>query len=113
MNASIVDIAFKLYYYYNICVLFKNEINLCFKSCYAYKLAKKLKDLMLICQQNLLYAQKTQNQAYNNSVKPWSYAPGEIVCLNPKYIKTKQNLKFEIKFFDFFGIIYFVGKPIY
>lgn len=37
---------------------FKNEVNSCSRFCFATKLAKGLRKLMAICQQNLLYAQK-------------------------------------------------------
>ena len=43
------------------------------------KLSSELQNLMAACQQNLHHAQKLQKQAYNKSVKPWSYAPGNKV----------------------------------
>ena len=46
-------------------------------------------------------------------MKPQSYAPGEKVWLNSKYIKTKQNQKLEAKFFGFFQILHQVGKQAY
>ena len=42
-----------------------------------------------------------------------SYAPEEKVWLNSKYIKTKQNLKLEAKFFNLFQILHLVGKQAY
>ena len=68
---------------------------------------------MDIYQQNLLHAQKLQKRAYNKSVKPRSYGPGEKVWLNSKYIKTKWNQKLEAKFFGPFQILYPVGKQAY
>ena len=44
---------------------------------------------MTICGKNIYYAQKFQKQAYNKGVKPRSYALGDKVWLNGKYIKTK------------------------
>ena len=46
-------------------------------------------------------------------MKPQSYAPGEKIWLNSKYIKTKQNRKLEAKFFGPFQILYLVGKQAY
>ena len=46
---------------------------------------------MTVCQKNLHHAQKLQKRAYNKGVKARSYALGEKVWLNSKYIKTKQN----------------------
>ena len=40
---------FELYYGYHLRVLFKKNINLCLKSCFANKLAKKLRKLKKIC----------------------------------------------------------------
>ena len=57
---------------------------------------------MAACQQNLHHAQELQKQVHNKRVKPWSYAPGEKVWLNSKYLKTKQNRKLEAKFLVFF-----------
>ena len=68
---------------------------------------------MDICQQNLLHAQELHKRAYDKGVKPQSYALGEKVWLNSKYIKTKQNRKLETKFFGFFQILHPVGKQAY
>lgn len=48
---------------------------------------------------NLLHAQDLQKRAYDKGAKPWNYALGKKVCLNSKYINTKQNKKLETKFF--------------
>ena len=68
---------------------------------------------MEICQQNLLHAQELQKRAHDKGVKPQSYAPGEKVWLNSKYIKTKRNQKLEAKFFGPFQILHPVGKQAY
>ncbi len=49
-------------------------------------------------------------RAYNKGVKSCSYAPGEMVWLNSKYIKTKRNKKLESKFFGPFRVLHTVGK---
>ena len=46
-------------------------------------------------------------------MKPNSYASGDKVWLNNKYIKTKQNRKLEAKFFEPFQVLYLVGKQAY
>ena len=60
--------------------------------------------------ENLYYAQELQKQAYNKSVKPKSYATGDKVSLNSKYIKTKQNWKLEAKFSGPFRVLHPVSK---
>ena len=91
-------------------VSFEDDINLCSRSRSADELAKELRELMEICQQNLLHAQELQKKAHDKGVKPQSYAPGEKVWFNSKYIKTKQNRKLEAKFFGLFQILHPVGN---
>lgn len=57
-NMSVGHMSFELNYGYNAYVLFENEANPCLKSGSANKLAKKLRNLLLICQQNLFHAKK-------------------------------------------------------
>lgn len=76
-NRSISHIMFELNYGYYFCVYFKDNINLYSKSHSVDKLIRKLKNLISICEQNLLNAQKLQKQAYNKRVKPQSYALSE------------------------------------
>ena len=45
--------------------------------------------------------------------KPKSYAPGDKVWLNSKYIKTKQNRKLEFQFFGPFQVLHLVAKQAY
>ena len=54
---------------------------------------------MIVCQKNLYHVKKLQKQAHNKNVKFKSYAPGNKIWLNSKYIKTKQNQKLEARFF--------------
>ena len=46
---------------------------------------------MIVCRKNFYHAQKLQKRAHDKGIKPKSYALGEKVWLNSKYIKTKQN----------------------
>ena len=68
---------------------------------------------MTICRENLHHTPKLQKQAHDKGVKPNSYAPGDKVWLNSKYIKTKQNRKLEAKFFGPFRVLHLVGKQVY
>ena len=68
---------------------------------------------MTVCKDNLFYAQKLQKQANKKDVKPKSYAPGDKVWLNSKYIKTKRNRKLEAKFFGPFRVLHPIGKQAY
>ena len=77
------------------------------------ELSAELRELIIICQENLHYAQKLQKRAYNKGVKPRSYVPNDKVWLNSKYIKTKQNQKLEAKFFGPFQVLHPDGKQAY
>ena len=79
----------------------------------ADELSAELRELMIICRENLHHAQKLQKQARDKGVKPRSYAFGEKVWLNSKYIKTKRNRKLEAKFFGPFRVLHPVGKQVY
>ncbi len=68
---------------------------------------------MEVCCQNLLHSQELQKRAHDKRVKSRSYAPGEKVWLNSKYIKTKRNKKLESKFFGPFRVLHSVGKQAY
>ena len=68
---------------------------------------------MIICQQNFLHSQELQKQANIKSVKLWSYASGEKVWLNSKYIKIKRIWKLEFKFFGPFWVLQAVGNQAY
>lgn len=63
----------ELNYSYKTQTFFKNKYNIYSKSFSAHKLATKLRKLMNICYQNLLYTQDLQKKAYNKGVKPLSY----------------------------------------
>ena len=77
------------------------------------KLSSKFQNLMAICQQNLYHAQELQKRAHNKGVKPQSYAPGDKIWLNSKYLRTKRNCKLEAKFLSLFQVLHPVGKQAY
>ena len=68
---------------------------------------------MIVCRENLHYAQELQKRAHNKGVKPQNYAPGEKVWLNSKYIKTKRNRKLEAKFLGPFRVLHPIEKQAY
>ena len=68
---------------------------------------------MTVCRENLHHAQKLQKRAHNKGVKHKSYAPGDKIWLNNKYLKTKQNRKLKAKFFGPFQVLHPVGKQVY
>ena len=57
---------------------------------------------MTFCRKNFYHAQELQKRAYNKGVNLRSYAPGDKIWLNSKYIKIKQNQKLKAKFFELF-----------
>ena len=91
-------------------MLYKEEVNLCSKSKSINKLSAKLKELIIVCQENLYHTQELQKRAHNKGIKPSSYAPDDKVWLNSKYIKSKQNWKVEAKFFGPFQALHPIGK---
>ena len=112
-NASTGHTLFELNYGFHLQVSFEDDVDPRSKSRFATELAKELKKLVDICQQNLFHAQKLQKKANDKGMKPESYALGEKVWLNSKYIKTKQNSKLEAKFFRPFQILHPVEKQTY
>lgn len=55
-NANISHILFELNCSYNVCILYKKDINPRFRSKSTDKLAVKLRELMTICRKNLQHA---------------------------------------------------------
>ena len=92
---------------------YKEDVDPRSQSKSADKLVAELRELIIVCQENLHHAQELQKRAYDKGVKPWSYTPGEKVWLNSKYIKTKRNRKLEAKFFGPFRVRHPVGKQAY
>ena len=112
-NASTDHTPFELNCGFYPRVFFEDDVDPCSRSRSADELAKELRELMEICQQNLLHAQELQKRAYDKGIKPRSYASDEKVWLNSKYIKTKRNQKLEAKFFGLFQILHLVEKQAY
>ena len=83
-NASTDHTPFKLNCGFHPRVFFKDDVDPRSKSHLADKLANELRELMEICQQNLLHAQELQKKAHDKCVKPQSYTLGEKVSLNSK-----------------------------
>ena len=78
-NASTGNTLFELNCGFHPRISFEDDVNPRSKSHSADKLAKELRELIDICQQNLLHAQEFQKKAYDQSMKPQSYIPGEKV----------------------------------
>ena len=112
-NASTGHTPFELNCGYHLRVFYKKDINPRFKSKLADELSAKLQDIMTVCQKNIYHPQELQKQAHITGGKPKSYTPSNKVCLNSKYIKTKQNRKLEAKFFKPFWVLHPVGKQAY
>ncbi len=68
---------------------------------------------MAVCRENFQHVQELQKRYHDKHTKPRSYAPGDKVWLNNKYIKTKRNRKLEAKFFGSFKVLHPVGKQVY
>ena len=68
---------------------------------------------MTVCKENFYHAKDLEKRVYNKSVKSKSYTSGNKVWLNNKYIKTKQNQKFDVKFFGPFQALHPVNKQAY
>ena len=92
---------------------YKEDVDPRSQSKLADKLLAKLRELMIVCWENLYPAQKLQKRVHNKGVKPRSYSLGKKVWLNSKYIKIKRNQKLEVKFFRLFRVLHPVGKQTY
>lgn len=68
-NASIGHISFELNCSYYPRIFFEDEVNPCSRLRLADKQTKKLRKLIWIYQQNLLYTQKLQKQAHDKGMK--------------------------------------------
>ena len=112
-NASTGHMPFELNCGYHPRMSYEEEVDPRSKSKSADKLSAELRELMIVCQENLYHTQELQKRAHDKGVKPRSYAPGDKVWLNSKYIKTKRNRKLEAKFFRLFWVLHLVGKQAY
>ena len=112
-NASTGYTPFELNCGYHPRVSYKEDLDPRSKSRTAEELSSELRELMIVCQQNLHHAQELQKRAHDKGVKPRSYAPGEKVWLSSKYLKTKRNRKLKAKFLGPFQVLHPVGKQAY
>ena len=112
-NASTWHTPFELNCGYHPRISYEEDTDPRSRSKSAEELDVELKDLMAICKETLQHAQEWQTKAHNKGTKPRSYAPGDKVWLNSKYIKTKRNRKLEAKFFGPFRVLQPVGKQAY
>ena len=101
-NASTGHTSFELNCGYYPRVSCKENLDPHSKSKTAKELSFELQNLMVVCQQNLHYAQELQKRAHDKRVKPQSYVPGNKVWLSSKHLKTKRNCKLEAKFLGLF-----------
>ena len=78
-NASTGHTSFELNCGYYPQMLYKEEVDpYCqFKS--VDKLSEELRELIIVCHQNLYYAPELQKQANDKEVKLWNYASGKKV----------------------------------
>ena len=88
-NASTNHTPFDLNYGYYSRMSYEKKVDSRSKSKSADKLLVELRKLIIICQENLHHPQELQKQAHDKGVKPRSYALGDKVLLNSKYIKIK------------------------
>ena len=112
-NASTGHTPFTLNCGYYPRMLYEKEVDPYSQSKSADEISKELRELMVVCRENLHYAQEFQKRAHDKRVKPWSYALGKKVWLNSKFIKIKRNCKLEAKFFRPFRVLYPIGKQAY
>ena len=112
-NASSGHTPFELNCGYHPQMSYKEDVDPRSKSKSADELSTELRELIIVCRENLHHAQELQKRAYNKGIKPRSYAPGDKIWLNSKYVKTKRNRKLKAKFFGPFRILHPVGKQAY
>ena len=112
-NASTGHTLFELNCGYHPQILYKENVDSYSQSKSADELLAELRELIIVCRENLHHAQKLQKRAHNKGVKTRSYIPGEKVWLNSKYIKTKRKWKLEAKFFGPFQVLLSIKKQAY
>ena len=99
---------FELNYAYYPRISYKEDVDPHSRCKAADELTEKLRNFMAAWRKTLQHAQELQKQAHDKGTKPRSYAPGEKVWLNSKYIKTKRNWKLKAKFFGPFRVLHLV-----
>ena len=78
-NANTGHTPFELNCGYHFQTLYEEKVNPRFQSKSADKQAEELRELMIVCCENLYHAQELQKRAHNKKVKPRSYARGKKV----------------------------------
>ena len=78
-NASISHMPFELNCGYHTRILYKEEVDFRSKSKSADELSAELRELIIVCRENLHHVQELQKRAYDKGVKPRSYTPGDKV----------------------------------
>ena len=112
-NDSTGHTLFELNCGYHPRMSYEEEVDPRSQSKSADELAEELRELMIVCRENLYHVQEFHKQAHNKRVKSSSYTLGKKVWLNSKFIKTKRNRKLEAKFFGPFRVLHPVGKQAY
>ena len=112
-NASTGYTSFKLNCGFYPRVSYEEDVDPRSRSKTVDQLATQLQTLMSMCRENLQHAQELQKRYHDKHAKPTSYAPGDKVWLNSKYMKTKRNRKLKFKFFGPFQVLHPVGKQVY
>ena len=112
-NASTGHTPFELNCGYHPRMSYEEDVDSRSQSKSADELSAELRELMIVCQENLHHAQELQKRAHDKRVKPWRYTPSEKIWLNSKYIKIKCNQKLDAKFFGSFWVLYPIGKQTY
>lgn len=109
-NVNVSYMPFELNCGYYFLVSYKKNINPYFSSKTTHKLLKKFNHLMTIYCEKLHHAKIFLKKAYNKNIWPKSYASGDKLWLNNKYIQIKQNQKLKAKFFKPFLVLQPVDK---
>ena len=112
-NASTNHTPFELNCGYYPWMSYEKKVDSRSKSKLTDKLLAELREMMIVCQENLHHAQELQKRVHDKGIKPRSYAPGGKIWLNSKYIKTKWNRKLEANFFGPFRVLHPVKKQAY
>ena len=112
-HASMRYTPFELNYEYHPRIFYEEDIDFNSRSKAADELSKKLMNFIVTYRKNLQHTQELEKRAHDKKIKPRSYASGEKIWLNNKYIKTKRNQKIEAKFFRLFQVFHQAGNQAY